>query len=74
MLLGEMQAADAVDELCLTVAPLMVAGDSKRVAHGPPGTPPRRMALVGALLSEDALLLRYRRSPGADDTVTPPTA
>jgi riboflavin-specific deaminase-like protein len=73
MLLGEMQAADAVDELCLTVAPLLVGGDSKRVAHGPPGTPPRRMALVGALLSEDALLLRYRRTPGPDDPA-PPTA
>jgi riboflavin biosynthesis pyrimidine reductase len=67
-LLGALQAADAVDELCLTMSPLLVAGDAGRIAHGPPGSPARRMALVGALLADDALLLRYRRPPAAAAT------
>ena len=66
-LLGALQAADAVDELCLTVAPLLVGGESGRIAHGPAGVPPRRMALVGALHADDALLLHYRRSPDPAD-------
>jgi riboflavin biosynthesis pyrimidine reductase len=66
-LLGAMHAADAVDELCLTVAPLLAGGDAGRIAHGPPGNPPRRMTLVGALHADDALLLRYRRSPDLSD-------
>jgi len=66
-LLGTLQAADAVDELCLTVAPLLVGGESGRIAHGPAGVPPRRMALVGALHADDALLLHYRRSPDPAD-------
>ena len=66
-LLGALQAADAVDELCVTVAPLLVGGESGRIAHGPAGVPPRRMALVGALHADDALLLHYRRSPDPAD-------
>ena len=66
-LLGALQAADAVDELCLTVAPLLVGGESGRIAHGPAGVPPRRMALVGAVAADDALLLHYRRSPDPAD-------
>jgi riboflavin biosynthesis pyrimidine reductase len=62
-LLGAMEAADAVDELCLTVSPLLVGGEAGRIAHGPAGSSPRPMALVGALLADDALLLRYRRRP-----------
>jgi riboflavin biosynthesis pyrimidine reductase len=71
-LFGDLQAADAVDELCLTLAPLLTAGNAGRIAHGPAGTPPRRMELVGALHADDALLLRYRRAPGDDATVRPP--
>jgi len=68
-LLGDLQAADSVDELCLTVSPLLVGGDAGRIARGPAGSPPRRMTLVGALEADDALLLHYRRSP--DDAVPP---
>jgi riboflavin biosynthesis pyrimidine reductase len=65
-LFGALLGADAVDELCLTVAPLLVAGDAGRIANGPAA--PRAMSLVGALTEQDALLLRYRRSghPDAD--------
>ena len=70
-LLGALQAADAVDELCLTLSPLLAGGDAGRIAHGPPGPPPRPMTLVGALHADDTLLLRYRRS-AAPDPSTPP--
>ena len=66
-LLGALHAADAVDELCLTVAPLLAGGEAGRIAHGPAGSPARPMTLLGALQSDDALLLRYRRSPELAD-------
>lgn len=62
-LFGALHAADAVDELCLTVAPLLAGGEAGRIAHGPVGSPPRSMELVGALHAEGTLLLRYRRLP-----------
>lgn len=59
-LFGDLIAADAVDELCLTVSPLLAAGDAGRIARGPTGEL-RRMRLVGALIEDDVLLLRYVR-------------
>jgi riboflavin biosynthesis pyrimidine reductase len=59
-LLGSMIAADLVDELCLTVAPLLAGGGAGRIATGPPA-PPRRMSLRHALTREDMLFLRYAR-------------
>ena len=54
-------AADVVDELCLTVSPLIVGGDSGRIAKG--AVPePRAMSLAGILQSENTLLLRYVRA------------
>jgi len=70
-LLGALQAADAVDELCLTLSPLLAGGDAGRIAHGPPGAPARAMTLVGALRADDALLLRYRRSTAPDPSAPP---
>ena len=59
---GALLAADAVDELCLTLSPLLAGGAAGRIAHGPPGVPARAMALVGALHADDTLLLHYRRA------------
>ncbi|MHA6795206.1 pyrimidine reductase family protein [Pseudonocardia bannensis] len=59
---GDLVAADAVDELCLTVAPLLTGGEAGRIAHGAPATPPRTMSLVSTLHDDDTLLLRYRRA------------
>jgi riboflavin biosynthesis pyrimidine reductase len=70
-LLGSLQAADAVDELCLTLSPLLVGGDAGRIARGPAGSPPRGMTLAGALHADDTLLLRYRRSTDADPSAPP---
>ncbi|PPH12723.1 pyrimidine reductase family protein [Rathayibacter sp. AY1C1] len=59
-LLGTLLAADAVDELCLTVAPTLEAGDSGRLARGDvPGPRPQHLAHV--LSAGDTLLLRYLR-------------
>lgn len=60
---GELIAADAVDELCLTLAPALVGSDIGRISHGPPG-PLRRLRLGGALTEDNQLLLRYERDRG----------
>jgi riboflavin biosynthesis pyrimidine reductase len=62
-LLGSFHEADAVDELCLTVAPLITGGGAGRITSGTGRDSPRQMELVGALAAEDELLLRYRRLP-----------
>jgi Pyrimidine reductase, riboflavin biosynthesis len=61
-LFGELVAADAVDELCLTLAPLLAGGVAGRIARGPEGTAARPMSLAGALFAADSLFLRYTRS------------
>jgi riboflavin biosynthesis pyrimidine reductase len=60
-LFGSLLAADVVDELCLTVSPLLVGGDSGRIAKGDVPEP-RGMSLAGILRSDDTLLLRYVRA------------
>ncbi len=59
-LLGALTAADLVDEMCLTVSPLLAGGDAGRIAAGPPG-PARPMALRHVLAEDDMLFLRYVR-------------
>ena len=57
---GQLVAADLVDELCLTVSPLLVAGSSARVAHGDRSIATRMR--VRRILEDDGLLfLRYTR-------------
>ncbi|TDC29356.1 pyrimidine reductase family protein [Micromonospora sp. 15K316] len=61
-LFGALTAADLVDELCLTVAPLLAGGGPGRISAGPP-SPPRQLPLRHALVAEDGtLLLRYARA------------
>ncbi|MFJ4006294.1 pyrimidine reductase family protein [Streptomyces sp. NPDC090023] len=60
-LLGQLVAADVLDELCLTLSPMLTAGDAQRIAGGPGVSVPRRFALA-SLLEEDGFLFgRYRR-------------
>jgi riboflavin biosynthesis pyrimidine reductase len=59
---GALIAADAVDELCLTVAPLLAGGTAGRIARGPAGATPRPLTLAGILQADGALLLHYRRA------------
>lgn len=60
-LFGSLLAADVVDELCVTVSPQLVGGDSGRIVKGDVPDP-RGMSLAGILRSEDTLLLRYLRA------------
>lgn len=61
-LFASLIAADAVDELCLTMAPILTGGSAPRISGGstPPGVP-RSMCLTSVLFSYDSLLLRYLR-------------
>ncbi|BBG02943.1 hypothetical protein Pdca_41520 [Pseudonocardia autotrophica] len=62
-LLGALVAADAVDELRLTLVPVLAAGTAGRIASGPDAAPLRRMRLVGHTAAPDGtLLLHYRRA------------
>jgi riboflavin biosynthesis pyrimidine reductase len=58
--LGELVGAGRLDELCLTIAPLM-GGDMLPVSVSPPGAPLRQFALRHVLQADDTLFLRYER-------------
>jgi riboflavin biosynthesis pyrimidine reductase len=58
-LLRELVVADCVDDLMLTVAPLLVAGDAPAGLHGAAIEPPGRMALRDIHRADDHLFLRY---------------
>ncbi|MEV5150693.1 pyrimidine reductase family protein [Streptomyces werraensis] len=61
-LLGQLIAADVLDELCLTVSPMLTAGDAQRIAGGPSVTLPRRFTLSSMLEEDGFLFTRYRRT------------
>lgn len=65
---GDLVARDLIDEWNLTIAPLLVGGDSSRAAFGPmPGGPPPSMALDRVWLREEYLFCRWiRRARGQD--------
>ncbi len=60
---GRLAVAGVVDELCLTVAPMLTAGDAKRVLDGPTLSPPLGTTLASACEEDDFLFLRYRAEP-----------
>ncbi|MGA3563713.1 pyrimidine reductase family protein [Melissospora conviva] len=61
-LFGSLTAAGLVDELCLTISPLLTSPDAGRIIAGPVG-PPRPMRLAHVLAADDGtLLLRHTRS------------
>jgi riboflavin biosynthesis pyrimidine reductase len=60
-LFGTFIAADLVDELCLTVSPLLEGGSGIRISHGQTEAA-RRMRLVHVLESDGLLLTRYARA------------
>jgi riboflavin biosynthesis pyrimidine reductase len=59
-LLRALVAEDLVDELFLTVAPLLAAGDATAPLAGPPLDPPARLALAATHRAGDHLFLHYR--------------
>jgi riboflavin biosynthesis pyrimidine reductase len=64
-LLGEIAAADLLDELCLTITPV-VGGDALPIAKLPAGAALRHFHLEHVLVdADDALFLRYTRPRSA---------
>lgn len=59
---GQFVAAGLIDEMSLTLAPMMVAGESVRLAHGPAASPPLEMRLDRILHGDRSLFLRYLRA------------
>jgi riboflavin biosynthesis pyrimidine reductase len=60
-LFGSLIAADLVDELALSIAPLLAVGDAGRIAAGPLPDEPTRLRLASVLHADDLLMLRYLR-------------
>jgi riboflavin-specific deaminase-like protein len=61
-LLADLVAARLLDELCLTLAPMMVAGRVRRIADGRPTEPPLGFVPAGMVLADDgSLFTRWRR-------------
>jgi riboflavin biosynthesis pyrimidine reductase len=72
-LLGQVLAAGLLDELCLTVSPLLAGGDASRVIAGTPGLPLQPLRLAQALEEDGFLFLRYLvERGGTDDTSSSP--
>jgi riboflavin biosynthesis pyrimidine reductase len=60
-LFGSLTAAGLVDELCLTVSPLLAGPGAGRITAGPDLPAPASLTLRHALLADGQLLLRYGR-------------
>ncbi|OLE28017.1 MAG: hypothetical protein AUG44_08630 [Actinobacteria bacterium 13_1_20CM_3_71_11] len=60
-LFGSLTAADLVDEVCLTVSPLLAGAGAGRITAGPPSEV-RDLVLHHILYAENAILLRYARN------------
>jgi riboflavin biosynthesis pyrimidine reductase len=58
---GQLAAAGLLDEVCLTLSPRLVGGDSARILAGPPVPGAPAMALASVLEEDGLLFLRYRR-------------
>ncbi|GAA2871471.1 pyrimidine reductase family protein [Streptosporangium fragile] len=59
---AQLAAAGLVDELCLTMSPLLIGGDAARALDGPPSHTSLRLAHV--LEDEGFLFIRYVRRSG----------
>ena len=67
-LLGGLTAADLVDELCLTISPVLTGAGAGRITAGR-ASPLRHLTLRQVLAADSFLLLRYQRE---SHTSTPP--
>jgi riboflavin biosynthesis pyrimidine reductase len=56
-IIGQLASLGCIDELCLTISPLLLSGESARVAHGAPAD--LSLELVHVLEDGGSLLLRY---------------
>lgn len=60
-LFGDLLAADLVDQLCLTIAPLLAGPGAGRITAGRPSPAPRNLELASILYDDGFSLLRYRK-------------
>jgi riboflavin biosynthesis pyrimidine reductase len=60
--LAQLAAQHLLDELCLYVGPVLVAGAARRILEGPALHPPLQLTLTAALRHGDGVFLRYVRS------------
>lgn len=60
-ILAQFAAAGALDELCLTLSPLVIGGDAPRIMNGPGVVPPARFVPVSILEEDGFLFSRYVR-------------
>ncbi|MFF7991640.1 pyrimidine reductase family protein [Kitasatospora xanthocidica] len=65
-LLGQLAAADLLDELCLSLAPLLTGGDAPRILHDAEMPDVQRMRLVSLIEQKGFLFTRYLRHPGSE--------
>jgi riboflavin biosynthesis pyrimidine reductase len=60
-LFADLARDDRLDELCVTLSPMLVAGDARRITRGPLITSAVRLRLAHAIAAGDDLFLRYTR-------------
>jgi len=60
-LFGQMLTDNLVDQLCLTVSPMLTACDAGRITAGAMLSVPQHMRLRAVIRDEDFLMLTYRR-------------
>ncbi|MFJ9695741.1 pyrimidine reductase family protein [Kitasatospora sp. NPDC101183] len=70
-LLGQLASAGLLDELCLSLAPLITGGDAPRIIHDAEMPDVQRMRLVSLIEQKGFLFTRYLRHPGSEHPVTP---
>ena len=58
---AQLATAGLLDEVCLTVAPLLAAGEARRTLDGAALAPPSVLELAHVLEADGHLFLRYRR-------------
>jgi riboflavin biosynthesis pyrimidine reductase len=62
---GQLAAAGLLDELCLTVSPVLVGGESKRILSGSGPTVPTTLELCSVCEDDGFVFLRLRPAPPA---------
>ncbi|MEV4871885.1 pyrimidine reductase family protein [Streptomyces syringium] len=60
-LLGQFAGARVLDEMCLSLAPLVASGTAPRIMNGPPLAVPERFALASVIEEGGFLFNSYRR-------------
>lgn len=58
-IVSQLAAMAAIDDLCLTIGPVLAGPDGMRITAGAPH-PPKRMSFVHAIPIDGLLFLRYR--------------